>query len=118
MRNRILTGLAAVGAIVVGALSIDTDLPPHQPNERRTSVLAPCATGWQAWAVAWCAEGDSACIDDNNDKQGRAYCVDGKEVGQCALTQATPSQEARAKAAGVLLKVPDGWDPCPDVSTP
>jgi hypothetical protein len=121
MTNRfraLLAAIPALGLAAAVALWAPTDLPPHVPNERRTSVLATCATDWQAWAVAWCPEGDAQCIDDNNDHQGRAYCVDGVEVGQCALTQATPSQEARAVAAGVLLAVPDGWTVCPEVITP
>lgn len=40
-------------------------------------------------------------------------CLDGVQVGQCASTPATPSQEARARHLGVVLDRPQGWVACP-----
>jgi len=111
MDRRILAALALAGAIGAGLL-VDMPPPSHVPGERRTVVLKPCAADWSAWAQAWCPDDDAECVDANDDKQGNPYCVDGIEVGQCASTPATPSQEARALHFGVALSVPDGWAPC------
>jgi hypothetical protein len=114
MDRRILAALVLAGLVGAGALTIDGPAPPHVPGEARTVTLTPCASDWSAWAQAWCPDGDVQCIDVNDDRQGRPYCVDGVEVGQCASTPATPSQEARALHFGVALDVPPGWEACPD----
>jgi hypothetical protein len=123
MRNRILASLAIVAAVIVGGLSVPTGLPPHAPGEHRTAHLEVCISDpveWQAWALAWCPDGDAVCIDNNDDVQGVPMCLDGVPVGTCAKTPATPSQEARMDAAGMVLGGADlhGWSACPDVSTP
>ena len=119
MKTRILASLAIVAAIVAGGLSVETGLPPHVPGAR-TAHLEVCISDpveWAAWALAWCPDGDVACIDANDDVQGVPYCVDGVEVGRCAKTHATVAQQARMDAAGVLLGGPEGygWTACPDV---
>jgi hypothetical protein len=119
MRNRILTSLAIVAAIIAGGLSVDTGLPPHVDGPR-TAHLEVCISDpaeWAAWALAWCPDGDVQCIDDNDDVQGVPYCVDGVEVGRCAKTHATVAQQARMDAAGVVLGGAEvhGWTACPDV---
>jgi hypothetical protein len=116
MDRSILAALAIAGAIGAGVLSIDERPPPHQPGDRRTVILKPCAADWSAWAIAWCPDDDAACIDANDDRQGNPMCVGGIEVGQCASTPATPSQEARARLLGVVLERPAGWEACPDES--
>lgn len=118
MRTRILASLAVVAAIVAGGLSVDTGLPPRVDGPR-TPHLHVCIADpveWQAWALAWCPDGDAACIDDNDDVQGVPMCVDGLPVGHCAQTYATASQEARMDAAGVVLgdAASHGWAACPE----
>jgi len=116
MDNRIVAALALAGLVGAGVALTDAPLPPHAPGEKRTVILQPCASDWSAWARAWCPDGDTACVDANDDRQGRPLCVDGVEVGQCASTPATLSQEARARALGVSLTQPQGWEACPDAA--
>lgn len=120
MRQRILTALAIVAAIVAGGLSVDTGLPPHVDNELRSVLLQVCIADpveWQVWALAWCPDGDVVCIDANDDVQGAPMCLDGVPVGSCAQTYATASQASRMDAAGVVLGWADslGWSPCLEV---
>lgn len=120
MRQRLLAALAVVAAIVAGGLSVETGLPPHVDNELRSVLLQVCIADpveWQAWALAWCPDGDAVCIDDNDDVQGVPMCLDGVPVGNCAQTYATASQAARMDAAGVVLGWADsfGWSSCPVV---
>ena len=118
MKTRILASLAIVAAIVAGGLSIETGLPPHVDGPR-TAHLEVCIADpveWQAWALAWCPDGDAVCINNNDDVQGVPMCVGGQPVGHCAKTYATASQEQRMDAAGVVLGGPEfhGWQACPE----
>ena len=120
MRQRLLAALAVVAAIVAGGLSVDTGFPPHVEGELRSVLLQVCIADpveWQAWALAWCPDGDVQCIDDNDDVQGVPMCLDSVPIGSCAQTYATASQAARMDAAGVVLGWADslGWLPCPEV---
>ena len=112
--QRLAASLAIVAAIIAGGFSIDTGLPPHVHGPR-TAHLEVCIADpveWQAWALAWCPDGDVSCIDANDDIQGVPMCLDGVPIGHCAKTHATQAQEKRMGAAGVLLGIPSGAVAC------
>ena len=86
---------------------------------------ATATEAWPAWAIAWCPDGDAACVDANDDDQGVPMCVGDAVAGYLAKTRATPSQAARAAFMldGVAVVVDGdataaiaatGWSACPE----
>lgn len=95
-------GLSIAVLAVVGAILAKPTMPAWEAGPRDVTLTIVVdadkeATAWPAWALAWCQDGDTACIEANAGPQGQPLCDRaGKLAGYLGRTRATRSQAERA----------------------